>query len=244
MKITLYKQEFELIPLVFVTICIIILISLGNWQLRRLEQKEHFIKTIESNIARPAKPIESLDNNPNHYSKISLSGHFLSNKNIYLYGRRTSSPEKDGYYLLSAFAATNGETYLVSRGWLPHSMKNKFDTNIKFDEQAIYNQQQIIEAITLPDEKKNFFVPDNDNKNNIWFTLDLKLAADNIGITNTNFYIMQINNQLLPEGIKPLTTTHLNKVRNDHLEYAITWYSLAACLFIMFIYYTFLYKRN
>ena len=230
MKITLCKQQFELVPLILVTIAILLLISFGNWQLRRLDEKENFITSIETNIANLAIALDELQSLPKNYSKISLSGHFLPNKNAYLYGRRTASPEKDGYYLLSAFAADNGQTYMVSRGWLPHSVKGNLDTSTPPDTETI-------EGITLPSEKKNFFVPDNDTKNNVWFTLDLQMATEVLGATNKDFYLMQINNNSLPKGVSPLTTTHLSKVRNDHIEYAITWYSLAGCLFIMFMIY-------
>jgi surfeit locus 1 family protein len=232
MKINLCKQQFELLPLIFVTISILLLISFGNWQIARLEEKENFIKNIETNIINPAIALENSTINPPNYSKISISGRFLPKKNAYLYGRRTSYPEKDGYYLLSAFAADNGQTYMVSRGWLPHSIKDELDTSTEI------TSIESIEGIVLPGEKKNFFVPDNDQKNNIWFTLDLEMAAKLLDTTNIYFYVMQINNTSLPKGVIPLTTKHLSKVRNDHLEYAITWYSLAGCLFIMFIIYS------
>jgi surfeit locus 1 family protein len=228
MKITLCKQQFELLTLIFVTITILLLISFGNWQLARLGEKENFITSIETNIAAPAIMLSDFKTTPPNYSKISISGDFLPHKDVYLYGRRTAYPEKDGYYLLSAFVADNSQIYMVSRGWFPHSAKDKLDT-------SAYQPIENIEGIVLPSEKKNFFVPDNDQKNNIWFTLDLQMATEVLGTTNANFYIMQINSDSLPEGVAPLTTKHLSKVRNDHLEYAITWYSLAGCLFIMFM---------
>jgi surfeit locus 1 family protein len=221
-----------LLPLIFVTIATIILILLGNWQLARLDEKQNFIQTIEFNIANPAISIQDLDTNVPNYSKIKLSGTFLPGKNAFLYGRRSALPEKDGYYLLSAFTAEDGKIYTVSRGWLPQSIKNNMDNFITDQE------SETIEAIILPGEKKNFFVPENDRKNNIWFTLDLNMAAEVIDSTVTDFYLMQIDSQNLPKGAVPLKTTHLNKVRNDHLEYAITWYSLAAGLLLVFIIYS------
>ena len=230
--ITICKQQFELLPLIFVTITTIILILLGNWQMARLDEKQNFIQTIEFNIANPAISIQDLDANAPNYSKIKLSGTFLPGKNAFLYGRRSALPEKDGYYLLSAFTTEDGKIYTVSRGWLPQSVKDNMG-NFITDQKS-----ETIEAIILPGEKKNFFVPENDRKNNIWFTLDLNMAAEVIGNTVTDFYLMQIDSQNLPKGAVPLKTTHLSKVRNDHLEYAITWYSLAAGLLLIFIIYS------
>lgn len=229
--VNLFGLKFALIPLILVLITLAILISLGNWQLNRLSQKEHFIQTIETNIKNPPLTVDTIGDNIEHYTKIKLKGRFLKDKNIFLYGRRSASPEKDGYYLLSPFKTANNDILLISRGWIPQSTKDNFSE---------YNQPtetiKII-GITLPNEKKSFFVPENDQERNIWFNIDLNMARETVGTNITHFYLMQIGSKDLPDGGKPLSATHLNKVRNDHMEYAITWYSLGACLLILFLIY-------
>jgi surfeit locus 1 family protein len=91
----------------------------------------------------------------------------------------------------------------------------------------------------MPGEEKRFFSLDNDTKNNIWFTLDLQEAHTKLS-TNKDFYLMQVSSTDLPEGAKPLSSNYLNVVRNDHFEYAITWYSLAGFLCIIY----FIYNRG
>jgi surfeit locus 1 family protein len=233
-EISIFRQRFQLIPMIFVIIGIVILILLGNWQLKRLNEKTNFIQSIEYNIANHPKSIEELNLNLPIYSKIAISGTFLAGKNIFLYGKRSASPEKDGYYLLSAFEATNGKIYLVSRGWIPQSVKNNLG---EFASKQIFDK---FEAIILPSETRQFMMPENDKNNKIWFTIDLDMAHEMLGVTENKYYLMQIQSATLPEGGKPLSTEHLNKVRNDHFEYAITWYSLAACLLIMF----FIYRKK
>lgn len=229
--ISFFGSKFELIPFVFALITIIILISLGNWQLNRLSQKKYFIKTIETNIKNPPITMGLINDNIKPYAKIELEGNFIKDKNIFLYGRRSASPEKDGYYLLSPFRTINNDILIVSRGWIPQSTKDNFSQ---------YNQPtetvKII-GITLPNEKKSFIAPENDKQKNIWFNIDLHMAQETVGTNITNFYLMQIDSKDLPNGGKPLSANHLNKVRNDHMEYAITWYTLAGCIFILFLIY-------
>lgn len=229
--ISIFGAKFELIPFVLVLIAIIILISLGNWQLNRLSQKEDFIQTIETNIKNPPITVNTISNNIKPYAKIELEGNFLENKNIFLYGRRSASPEKDGYYLLSPFKTIDNDILLISRGWIPQSTKDHFSEYEQSTETI-----KII-GITLPNENKSFLAPENDKEKNIWFNIDLNMAKEVVGTNITSFYLMQIDSKDLPNGGKPLSTKHLNKVRNDHMEYAITWYSLAACLFILFLIY-------
>ena len=226
-QILINNKFYKYLSPLLVLTGVIILIGLGSWQLHRLDKKNHFIESLERNISEPGIPIDQIQGDP-IYSKARIGGKFLANKNIFLYGRRSASPEKDGYYLLSAFKSNGGSTYLVSRGWIPHSLKDNLGQfgSIEIDDN--------FDAIILPGEKKQFMVPENDNKNQVWFTINLDMAKEVLGITEDKFYLMQINSSTLPEGGKALSTAHLSKVRNNHLEYAITWYSLAVCLIIMF----------
>lgn len=224
MKTSLFKfgKRFSLLSLIIISFGAISLIMLGNWQLARLKEKQDFIAKIKAGIANP--PLEAKASTTLElYEKITLTGHFSKGATIFLYGRRSAYPEKDGYYILSPFEDNFGNIYLVSRAWVPQSLKNLV---------TLLNSgaNETITAFVMPGETKSAFAPDNDTKNNIWFILDLQEAGNKLNLTITDFYLMQTNATNLPEGMKPLTSDYLAVVRNDHLEYAITWYSLAALL--------------
>ena len=210
---------------------VLLLVSLGNWQLKRLKEKEEFITKIQSNAANSPRKITK-DDTIALYDKVELKGSFLKEK-LFLYGRRSAYPEKDGYYLLSAFKDNFGNVYLVSRAWLAQSTKNKIaDLIIPSD------REEMITAFVMPGEKKNFLMPSNDSKNSVWFTIDLDEAKTALGVTNQGFYLMQIGAQDFSPEFYPLTANYLAVVRNDHLEYALTWYSLAALLLLMYFIYS------
>ena len=101
---SIFGQKFETIPFFFVSLCVVFLICLGNWQLKRLKEKENFITTIDLNIKNPPVKITKAQTTLDLYSKIELTGQFLDGKNVFLYGRRSAYPEKDGYYFLSPFS--------------------------------------------------------------------------------------------------------------------------------------------
>lgn len=264
--ISIFGQKFHTISFIVVLSCVATLLYLGTWQLERRKEKLNFIDQINRNITNPPVKLDSRlrgndsngalndsngavnDNNPSPvsspdfsglsiplYTKIELSGHFLDDQKIFLYGRRSAYPEKDGYYFLSPFQDRLGNTYLVSRGWVPQSAKKNLESFKS-------NSDSTITAFVMPGEKKSFFTPDNDLKNNIWFTLDLMQAKAEFQLSSNHFYLMQIDNHDLPEGAFSLTSKYLNVVRNDHLEYAITWYSLAG--FLCLIYFIFNKRRG
>ena len=43
----IFNQKFETVPFLIVSLCVLALIGLGNWQLKRLKEKENFIKDLK-----------------------------------------------------------------------------------------------------------------------------------------------------------------------------------------------------
>lgn len=210
--------------LILFIFCFLSLVTLGNWQISRHYEKTALIQAIEHNLTSQSIP---LSDNSSVFSKVVLEGHFLPNQYTFLYGRRSAETEKDGYYLLSVFQSHDDRKYLVSRGWLPMSAKQQIENFTELESETIH-------AIIMNGENKGFMAPQNDSKNNIWFTIDLHQAKEYFG-TEDHFYLMQINSTHLPLGAKLLTGNSLSKLRNDHLEYAITWYCLALSLLVIFL---------
>ncbi|WP_253310059.1 MULTISPECIES: SURF1 family protein [unclassified Rickettsia] len=212
----------------FFTLCtVIILITLGFWQLSRLKEKKLFLEAMDYNLTSPAVDLNALEDNL-IYRKVKITGHFLADADMHLYGRRSMSKEKDGYYLVTPFKTMNGKIILVARGWFSNRHKNAISS-------AANEQMHEIIGVTLPSEKTRSFIPDNDIKNNVWFTLDLAGASSILGLKLENFYVILDGKDISDLDILiPLSMNHLANVRNDHLEYALTWFGLAISLIVIY----------
>ena len=210
-----------------VLITFIILISLGFWQLNRLKEKKLFLASMQENLTSPAIDLAEIqDNLP--YHKVKITGHFLPDKDVYLYGRRSMSSEKDGYYLVTPFKTDEDKIILVARGWFSNRNKNIIT-------QATNNQPHELIGVTMPSEKTRSYLPANDVKNNVWLTLDLQEASKVLGLNLENFYLIEESKDISNlEILLPLSINHLAAIRNDHLEYAITWFGLAASLVVIY----------
>merc|ERR1712035_196913 len=96
-------------------------------------------------------------------------------------------------------------------------------------------------GVTMPSEKTRSYLPANDIKNNVWLTLDLKEASQTLELTLEDFYIIAEGKDISNLDILlPLSINHLAAIRNDHLEYALTWFGLAISLIVIYI----VYRRN
>ncbi|WP_375332417.1 SURF1 family protein [Candidatus Tisiphia endosymbiont of Temnostethus pusillus] len=222
------KCQVQLLPLLLTILAFVILLSLGFWQIARLQEKELFLSSMKNNLNNPPINIKTLSGNK-LYAKIRANGYFLEGKNLHLYGRRSMSTEKDGYYLVTPFQTDDNKIILVVLGWFAGRHKKNIDN--------IIDNSMEITGVILPGEKTKLFVLDNDVKNNVWFTLDLTQASNVLGLKLEDFYLVMEGNNNRSDILKSLSIENLLNVRNDHLEYAITWFALAISLAVIFVIY-------
>ena len=140
---------------VFVYLIILILLSLGFWQLYRLNWKLNLISEIENSLKND--PVELSKTNKKNYLRIKASGEIDFDKQIYLYNLNESG--KPGFEVINPIVIDN-QNYLINRGWIKFDQKNNPEINS-------FNQQNIIGTLKLQ-SKANSFKPENDLKKNYW----------------------------------------------------------------------------
>ena len=141
---------------VFVYSIILILLSLGFWQLYRLNWKLNLINEIENSLKND--PVDLLKNEKKNYLRIKTSGEIDFDKQIYLYNLNEIG--KPGFEVINPIVIDN-QNYLINRGWIKFDQKNKPEINS-------FNQQNIIGTLKLQ-SKASSFKPENDLKKIIGF---------------------------------------------------------------------------
>jgi surfeit locus 1 family protein len=196
---------------------------LGSWQIVRLNWKNNIISEIESSLKYP--PIELNKSNLKNYLKIKTSGSVNFDKQIYLYNLNDKGVP--GFEIINPILIEN-ENYLINRGWIPFEKKETQEINI-------IDESKIIGTLKLQG-RKNIFKPDNDIKKNYWFRLD---RYDILKFTEKEFseYLIYLGgNYELPKP-KKITAN----ISNNHKKYAITWFSLAISILLLYLYFR---KKN
>jgi len=208
---------------VFVYFIILVLLSLGFWQLYRLSWKLDLINQIENSLK--VEPIELQNVEKKNYLRIKTSGQIDFEKQIYLYNLNESG--KPGFEVVNPIKIGK-EDYLINRGWISFDKKNKPEINI-------IDQKNIIGTLMLQ-SKSSSFKPKNEIDKNYWFTLD---REDILKFTGRNFskYIIYLNGSY--ENPRPKLITA--KISNNHKKYAITWFSMAISILLIYLYFR---KKN
>ena len=203
---------------IFVFLFISIFIALGSWQLVRLNWKLEILNKIDLSLKK--EPVNLIVKRHEDYLKIKTSGVIDFNKQIYLYSLNEKGVP--GFNVINPIRVDN-KNFLLNRGWIPFDKKNSKEINI-FDD-------KIILGTLKKQTKASKFKPENDIKNNYWFSLD---RNDIFKYTNKNFspYIIYLNNNLELPRPKIITVN----IPNSHKKYAITWFSLALSIFFFYLY--------
>ena len=110
---------------VFVYFIILVLLSLGFWQLYRLSWKLDLINQIENSLK--VEPIELQNVKKKNYLRIKTSGKIDFEKQIYLYNLNESG--KPGFEVINPIKIGN-EDYLINRGWISFDQKNNPEINV------------------------------------------------------------------------------------------------------------------
>ena len=198
------------------------LLYLGKWQIDRLYWKLDVLKKIDQKIAAapvllPAEPSESV----HKYLSVEISGQFMQESIRVLASKKRYGA---GYRIIHVFR-TNGRRLLVDLGFI--GLETDYDIDLISDISLVGN-------LHWPDEVDSF-TPEPDLENNIWFARDVERVAS--ALQTEPILIILKDSTLKDKNIKPMPidTTH---IPNDHLQYAITWFSLAiiwalmSCLFV------------
>jgi len=208
---------------VFVYFIILTLLSLGFWQIYRLNWKLELIEQIENSLKND--PVELSNVEKKNYLRIKTSGDIDFDKQIYLYNLNDAG--KPGFEVINPIKIAD-ENYLVNRGWIPFEKKDLPEINL-------VDQNQIVGTLMLQ-TKASTFKPENDIEKNYWFTLN---REDIFKFTGRNFseYIIYLNGDYkIP---KPRVITA--KISNNHKKYAITWFSMAISILLIYLYFR---KKN
>ena len=208
---------------VFIVFFIFVFIGLGTWQIIRLNWKNNLILEIENSLKNP--PVELAQSNKENFLKIKTSGSIDFDKQIYLYNLNESGTP--GFEVINPITIGD-ENFLINRGWIPFEKKGTQEINV-------FDQKNIIGTLKLQG-RKNIFKPDNDLDENYWFSLN---REDILKFTGKNFskYIIYLDgNYQLPRP-KKITAN----ISNNHQKYAITWFSLALSILLLYLYFR---KKN
>jgi len=224
-------------PTVFTVPVVLLLLGLGFWQIERLFWKRELIAQRQAAVAAAptAVPQSFEEARVDEFHHVTDEGVFLHDKEVFL--GATSEVGRNGYQVLTPLKEPGGRIVFVNRGFIPAELKDP----AKRSAGQIPGTVRVAGLVRLPPaEKLAWFLPDNRADLNYWFWIDLPAMAVAEQLNRVAPFYIDADTTPNPGGWPKGGVTRL-ELPNDHLQYAITWFSLAVAL--MVVYFLF-HRRN
>ncbi|XP_018595995.2 surfeit locus protein 1 isoform X4 [Scleropages formosus] len=191
-------------------------------------------------------PTDPTELNNLEYRRIKVHGRYDHTKELYVMPRSPVDPEREareagrlsssgetGANVITPFYCTDlGITILVNRGYVP---KKKINPETRQKGQ-VSEEVDLVGIVRLTETRKPF-VPHNDIQGNRWYYRDLDAMAKVTG--SEPIFVDGDLASTIPGG--PIGGQTRITLRNEHMQYIITWYGL--CLATSYMWYTKFIRR-
>ncbi len=231
-------------PIVTATVLgVLLLAGLGSWQVLRLQWKLDLIDKRAASLTGNPVTIYDVEAGMEHgydvdFLRVRLNGEYRHTASRYVYRARGKRP---GYQLITPFIDKSGFIVLVDRGFIDQRM---LAAPIEGDTRKPEGRVTITGITRNRASDRNLFSPEADTRQGIWYWYDLvgisASMPDNLleGFEGPEPITSAMFVQLEPGG-EPGTGKWPDpedlkvELPNNHLQYAVTWFSLALVLAVM-----------
>ena len=231
----LTKAKGLLWPAVMTVVGVAFLIGLGTWQMQRLAWKQGLIGAIAERTHAVPVPLAAVEGRAAEggdpeYARVTVEGRLLNDHELHFYA--FDERLGPGYHVVTPLKRADGSIVFVNRGFVPQDRK---DPATRAAGQPT-GDVKIVGLVRAP-SPAGLFTPDNDPAKNTWYWYDLDaMAAAALAPGKSPVVPFIVDAEVdpgLPGGFPKGGVTRL-ELPNRHLEYALTWYGLAAALVAVF----------
>jgi surfeit locus 1 family protein len=214
-------------------IAVVVLLGLGTWQIERKLWKQALIDTLDRRLASP--PVElppraiwpRLDPGQDEFRRVAFRAQLVPDQEALVYTSGSAfrtDVSGPGYWVFAPASLSDGAVVVVNRGFVPQGGPERPGQA----QGEPGGSLDIVGVLRWP-EARGAFTPADEPDKNLWFVRDPAAIAAAKGWGAVAPFFVEQEAPVSPGGWPrpgPLTV----KLRNDHLQYALTWYGLALAL--------------
>ena len=221
---------------------VVLFIGFGAWQLQRRVEKHALIAALTERLAAAPVPLPGAAEwsklTPDHdeFRRVSFTAIYESRLDAMVYSSGSAiRPDISGPGTWAFIPARlgSGEMVAINAGFVPNTMQDRAVQD-RAVARLITGQPVAMTGYIRFPEAAGVFTPNVEHDKRLWFARDTSAMAQAFGWDMVAPFYIDLETPVPPSGIPkpgPLDV-HL---RDDHMQYAITWFTLAAALVIAFL---------
>ncbi|MBE7554174.1 MAG: SURF1 family protein [Anaerolineales bacterium] len=222
-----------------VVLVLIMLINLGLWQLRRLDEKRTFNRNMTAAFNQPAIPLSDGPISPAelHFRRVAVTGAFDNAQAIVI--RNQLLGDTPGLHLVTPLRLKGSDrAVLVDRGWIPRGDSDPdpadlaaYDLPGEVTLEGIAYQTQ-----TRPGGLSPLDPPLKEGQTRLvaWFRVDIERIQEQLPYPLLPIFIRQLPGPRADTQSLPRQESGLTLDEGPHLGYALQWFSFAAILVVTY----------
>ncbi len=212
-----------------------VFIALGTWQVKRRAWKLDLIARVEQRVHAPPVALPEAARWPlvtatsDEYRHVKASGTFIDGSQTLVHAVTELGA---GFWVLTPLRMADGTIVLVNRGFVPSEARTRIAP------EALTS----ITGLLRMTEPGGAFLRHNDPADNHWYSRDVQAIAAARGLTGVAPFFIDAESSAghpLEEGaradrgftgpslVTPIGGLTVIRFHNNHLVYAVTWYTLA-----------------
>lgn len=226
-----------LVPLLTTALIVLVLLSLGTWQLQRRADKHALIAALTERLALSPAPLPpssqwtTLTPARDEFRRVNFRAVLDAAASAGVYS--SGSPlRKDvsgqGVWAFAPARLASGETVIVNRGFLP-------DAQAGLLRQSEFAGDAVLTGYIRFPEAPGWLTPPGDVVKRLWFARDIAAMAQAFGWGGGQLAPFYIDLESpMPSGGWPKPGPLDVHLKDDHLQYALTWFALAFAVMVGF----------
>jgi cytochrome oxidase assembly protein ShyY1 len=230
---------------VFTLVMVALFVSLGMWQLQRRVEKHALIARLTERLAAAPGPLPSpsrwsaLTPAQDEFRRVSFVATYQPGPDAMVYS--SGSAVRDdisgpGTWAFMPAVLPTGETVVINAGFVQNTMQDRTQQDGAVS-RLITNESVTLTGYIRFPEAAGALTPSENPAKRLWFTRDHLAMARALGWGEGGrpvapFYI-DLEQPVPASGIPKPGPLEVH-LKDDHLQYAITWFGLAGAVVIAF----------
>lgn len=220
---------------------LMVFIGLGVWQLQRRVEKHALIAALTERLAAAPAPLPTpsewtaLTPAKDEFRRVSFAATYepLADAMVYSSG---SSVREDisgpGTWAFLPARLENGATVVINTGFVPNTMQDRAVEDRAVTRLITHQPVMLTGYLRFP-EAGGMLTPSENPAKRLWFTRDHLAMARALNWQDVAPFYIDLEQPVPANGIPKPGPLEVH-LKDDHMQYAITWFTLAAAVVIAF----------
>jgi cytochrome oxidase assembly protein ShyY1 len=225
----------------FTLAMVAVLVGLGVWQLQRRAEKHALIAALDERLALAPVALpqagawNGLSAAKDEFRRVTFTATYAPLPDAMVYSAGSAVRDDisgPGAWAFLPARLASGEIVAVNAGFVQNTMQDRAQQD-RAASRLVTGQPVTLTGYLRFPEAAGLMTPREDAAKRLWFVRDVPAMARALGWGSIAPFYVDLEAPAPDSGIPKPGPLHV-RLKDDHLQYAITWFGLAAVVVIAF----------